>query len=62
MSRFLSLGMMYYPLLAGTDEHIAGLLRWTLQDPDIPDLEKDPANWPLAMRSEWNKDEGRSSA
>ncbi|HVV07988.1 extradiol ring-cleavage dioxygenase [Amycolatopsis sp.] len=62
MSRFLGIGMTHYPLLAGTDEHMAGLLRWTLRDPDIPAGEKDPANWPAAMRAEWGEDEGRSAA
>jgi hypothetical protein len=62
MSRFLALGITHYPLLAGTDEHMAGLLRWTLRDPDIPDQEKDPANWPEPMRAEWGNDEGRSTA
>jgi Catalytic LigB subunit of aromatic ring-opening dioxygenase len=62
MSNFLALGMTHYPMLAGTDEHMAGLLRWTLRDPDIPDREKDPANWPEPMRAEWGDDEGRSTA
>ncbi len=62
MSRFLGLGMTHYPLLAGTDQHMASLLRWTLRDPDIPDQEKDTANWPQAMQEEWGEDQGRSSA
>ena len=36
MAHFLGLGLTHYPLLAGTDEHMADLLRWTLTDPDIP--------------------------
>ena len=62
MNQFLGVGMTHYPLLAGTDEHMAGLLRWTLTDPDIPDSEKDPANWPANMRAEWGRDQGRASA
>jgi hypothetical protein len=62
VSHFLGIGMTHYPLLAGTDEHMAGLLRWTLTDPDIPAAEKDPANWPAAMREEWGDDQGRASA
>ncbi|KAA9160035.1 extradiol ring-cleavage dioxygenase [Amycolatopsis acidicola] len=62
MSRFLGIGMTHYPLLAGTDEHMAGLLRWTLEDPGIPGEEKDPANWAETMRAEWGQDQGRSSA
>ncbi|MFC9841258.1 extradiol ring-cleavage dioxygenase, partial [Rhodococcus sp. NPDC127530] len=50
MGDFLALGMTHYPLLAGTDEHMAGLLRWTLTDPDIPVEEKDPR----MSRAPWN--------
>jgi len=35
VAKFLGVGMTHYPLLAGTDEHMAGLLRYTLRDPDI---------------------------
>ena len=42
MAHFLGLGLTHYPLLAGTDEHMASLLRWTLTDPDIPESAKDP--------------------
>ncbi|MET7640781.1 extradiol ring-cleavage dioxygenase [Streptomyces sp. NPDC005438] len=61
-SRFMALGMTHYPMLAGTDEHMAGLLRWTLRDEAIPEEEKDPANWSERMRAEWGTDEGRSAA
>lgn len=62
MAEFLALGMTHYPMLAGVDDQMAALLRWTLQDPDIPDSAKDPANWPERMQAEWGSDEGRSSA
>lgn len=62
MAEFLGLGLTHYPLLAGTDEHMAGLLRWTLTDPDVPDELKDPATWPDRMRREWGEDGGRSAA
>ncbi|WP_228001422.1 extradiol ring-cleavage dioxygenase [Nocardia australiensis] len=62
MSQFLGIGMTHYPLLAGTDDHMAGLLRWTLTDPDIPQAEKDLENWPESMREEWGEDQGRGSA
>src|ERR1700678_2798463 len=62
MARFLGVGMTHYPLLAGTDEHMAGLLRFTLRDPDIPDAEKDPANWPASMRADWAGDGGTAAA
>jgi Catalytic LigB subunit of aromatic ring-opening dioxygenase len=62
MATFLGIGMTHYPLLAGTDDHMAGLLRWTLQDPDIPAEEKDPANWPDSMRADWSDDGGTAAA
>jgi hypothetical protein len=41
---------------------MAGLLRWTLTDPDIPAEAKDPGNWPAKMRAEWGADNGVSAA
>ncbi len=62
MAHFLGLGITHYPLLAGTDDHMASLLRWTLADPDIPESAKDSANWPAAMRDEWAGDSGVAAA
>jgi hypothetical protein len=62
MAHFLGLGLTHYPLLAGTDEHMASLLRWTLADPDIPAEVKNPANWPAPMRAEWGADRGVAAA
>jgi hypothetical protein len=62
VAQFLGIGMTHYPLLAGTDEHMAGLLRFTLRDPDIPDEEKEPANWPASMRADWACDGGTAAA
>lgn len=62
MAQFLGVGLTHYPLLAGTDEHMASLLRWTLTDPDIPPERKDPAGWPAAMRDEWGDDQGVTAA
>ncbi len=62
MAEFLGLGLTHYPLLAGTDEHMASLLRWTFTDPDIPTELKDPADWPARMREEWGEDGGLAAA
>jgi hypothetical protein len=62
MAEFLGLGMTHYPMLAAKDEHMAGILRWTRTDPDIPSREKDPAGWPAPMVAEWGSDEGRAAA
>src|SRR5699024_3490390 len=45
-----------------TDEHMAGMLRWTLRDPDIPEEVKDPACWSEEAQAEWGDDQGRSAA
>jgi hypothetical protein len=62
MADIIGIGLTHYPLLSVTDEHMADLLRWTLRDPDIPAQEKDPANWPDLMRTEWAADGGTSAA
>jgi hypothetical protein len=54
MAEVLCVGVTHYPKLSGLDENMADTLRWTLQDPDIPEERKDPANWPEAMQVEWN--------
>lgn len=53
MAEFLGLGLTHYPPLSTSDERMAGLLRWTLEDPDIPDEAKEPSNWPEPMQEEW---------
>jgi hypothetical protein len=62
MAEFLGLGLTHYPLLSVADDRMADLLRWTLADPGIPDAEKDPVNWPEAMRREWADDGGTAAA
>jgi hypothetical protein len=54
--------MTHYPPLAGTDDHMADILRWTLKDTDIPPEVKDPATWPERMRREWSNDGGTAAA
>ena len=62
MSAFLGLGITHYPMIIGADKHMAGILRWTLQDPDIPASAKDPGNWPESMVAEWSDDDGTAAA
>ncbi len=62
MAEILGLGLSHYPPLSGFDDHMAGILRGRLADPDIPAEAKDPANWPAAMRAEWGDDQGRAAA
>ena len=37
MAELLGLGMTHFPPLAGFDERMAGILKGTLRDPDIPE-------------------------
>ncbi len=62
MAEILALGLTHYPPLCLPDKDMAGILRWTLQDPAIPEAARDPANWPEAMRREWGNDGGVSAA
>lgn len=62
MSEFLAIGMTHYPLLAGTDEHMADLLRWTLRRSGHPSELKDPANWSASMRADRANDGGTAAA
>ena len=62
MGEILGIGLSHYPGLRGADDAMAGILRRTLQRPDVPDSAKDPANWPKPMQEEWGKDEGRAAA
>jgi hypothetical protein len=62
MAELLGLGMTHFPPLAGFDERMAGILKGTLRDPDIPEHIKNPANWPPAMQKELGSDEGKTAA
>ena len=62
MGDVLGLGITHYPPLLGTDEHMSGLLKMTMRDPDIPPEAKDPSNWPELGQKEWGSDEGTSAA
>ena len=62
MAEILGLGLSHYPPFSGLDASMAEILRWTLDDPDIPAEQKDPANWPPLMRAEWSDDRGAAAA
>jgi hypothetical protein len=62
MAEVLGLGLTHYPMLAATDTHMAGLLRGTLQDPDIPANRKNPNNWSALAQQEWGDDTGTTAA
>jgi hypothetical protein len=62
MSEILAVGVTHYPPLAGRDETMAAIVTRMLQNPDLPEKWRDPANWPTAMREEWGNDQGATNA
>src|SRR5919198_440599 len=62
MGEILGLGVTHYPGLAARDENMTGILRQVLADPGLPEHDRDPANWPQALRSEFGDDDGKSAA
>src|SRR6185295_7561328 len=62
MGVMLGLGLSHFPPLAFPDASMAAALRFTLEDPDLPEPLREPAGWPEAMRREWGDDEGLSAA
>jgi hypothetical protein len=54
MAELLFAGVTHYPPLNRPDREMAGLLRFALEDPSIPDEQKDPAAWPAGMQLEWS--------
>ncbi len=62
MAEILGLGITHYPPLCLADADMAGILRWTLNDPAIPAAAKEQKNWPAAMLEEWADDHGTRAA
>ncbi|GGS20445.1 hypothetical protein GCM10010269_69190 [Streptomyces humidus] len=62
MAEVLGLGITHYPMLAGADTHMAGLLKSTLKDPDIPADRKEISNWNELAQKEWGDDGGVAAA
>jgi len=62
MGEILGLGLTHYPGLAARDENMTGILRQVLADPGLPERERDPANWPEALRREYSTDQGKAAA
>lgn len=62
MAEVLGIGISHYPPLSGRDEDMCNILKGRLQDPDVPQREKNPENWPALMREEWGDDEGVAGA
>lgn len=62
MGDVLGFGISHYPMYSVGDADMADLLRYTLEDPDIPAERKDPEDWSPPMRLEWGNDNGAAAA
>src|SRR5581483_12224290 len=62
MGALLGLGLSHFPPLAFPDPAMAAALRFTLEDPDLPDRLRAPSGWPAPMQREWADDEGMAAA
>lgn len=62
MGEILGLGVTHFPLLMRGDDHMADVLRWTLEDPDIPADVKATSGWPAEMLAEYGDDGGAAGA
>ena len=62
MAEILGLGVTHSPSLIAPDELKNYSLTRALRNDRIPAEQKNPENWPDAMRKEWGDDEGYSSA
>src|SRR5215469_18522604 len=63
MAEILGLGVTHSPLLVGSDERMAGIFERVLNNPRLPAVAREPANWPSPMRQEWAEHQaGRAAA
>ena len=62
MAEILGLGVTHSPSLIAPDELKNYSLTRALRNERIPSEQKNPENWPDAMRKEWGDDEGYTSA
>ena len=60
MGEILGLGMSHFPGMRNAPGNPSGIYR-TLQRPDVPELWKNPENWPEELREELGQDEGRTA-
>ena len=62
MGSVLAVGVTHYPPMLGRDEQMNWVLKWTLEDPDMPLPIRSPSGWPSEMQEEFGADDGLSSA
>jgi hypothetical protein len=62
MGEILGLGVTHYPPLLAPDARMAAILERTMQSERVPERLRDPANWPAAMRTEWQANRDHAAA
>lgn len=62
MGELLGLGLTHFPPLAWPDEQMDRALRFTIDDPMIPDAVKHGKGWPEAMRAQFDEDRVAAAA
>ena len=62
MGEILGLGCTHRPVMLRRDEDWTGMMRASLDDPDMPAEMKDPSRWPPQLREELGDDFGATSA
>src|SRR3974390_2520201 len=58
MAEILGLGCTHRPVMLRRNEDWTGMMRTSLDDPDMPQEMKDPARWPAQLREELGNDFG----
>jgi hypothetical protein len=62
MAEILGLGCTHRPVMLRRNEDWTGMMRTSLDDPDMPAEMKDPAHWPAPLRAELGNDWGSAAA
>jgi hypothetical protein len=62
MAEILGLGCTHRPVMLRRNEDWTGMMRTSLDDPDMPAEMKDPASWPPQLREELGNDFGAAAA
>src|SRR5437764_1615735 len=62
MGEILGIGCTHRPVMLRQDEHWTSMMKASLDDPDMPAVMKNPANWPKQLRAELGNDWGAATA
>jgi hypothetical protein len=62
MGEILGIGCTHRPVMLRPDDAWTSMMKASLDDPDMPDDMKNPANWPAKLREELGKDWGAATA